>query len=84
MVWDCKVDVPGIKITIRFGSTPQQQSHSFAPTVGRAMTHITNEGLVVRIPEPKNVSCHPGGDDCILGGGHNLYISILFLLFRMI
>ncbi len=30
---------------------------------------IANEGLFVGIPDPKNVSCHPGGDDCILGGG---------------
>ena len=30
---------------------------------------MANEGLgsKVGIPDPKNVSCHPGGDDCILG-----------------
>ena len=27
---------------------------------------VTNEGLYIGIPDPKNGSCHPGGDDCIL------------------
>jgi len=30
---------------------------------------VTNDVFFVGIPDPKNVSCHPGGDDCILGGG---------------
>ena len=38
-------------------------------------SRLTNKGLVVGIPEPKNVSCHPGGDDCILGGGGSSNIS---------
>ena len=37
--------------------------------------------LYIRIPEPKNVSCHPGGDDCILGGGHTQDIPHFFDVF---
>ena len=30
---------------------------------------MENEGFLLGIPEGRNVSCHPGGGDCILGGG---------------
>ena len=29
----------------------------------------------VGIPDPKHVSCHPGGHDCIQGGGHTKVIG---------
>ncbi len=37
--------------------------------LGPRMPVVANQGLIVGIPQPKNVIRHPGGDDCMLAGG---------------
>ena len=52
------------------------------PTLpGCWLSIVANEGLVVGIPDRKNVSCHPGGFPGILGGGPHPTLRLVASLF---